>query len=935
MSNPARMIKLNRISRDSGICVEDGSHCKSLQGSESGVKKRFPAGGGGKTKTGGRSSYVRRLTQHFENLTCHDDSDRSTPTSSTSEERSSAAFHSDWNLSTVATVTPTEIEQQVQSGVNECDNKDERMDDAVEVIENIYEEILVGKKVSSKFAVRQHIQLSTVEFNIDRPGIHPANNADNGSVYDCDKISTGEPDSKLNRAVEFAEEATETMIVAEARNTIISQEPAHDDHYYDDDEFSDTDSFDSTDDEERTAINSRPDSNSSIKSERITSIMKELLENEENYVQTLAKGVEDYISVMHRKDLPLGLRGQRYHIFGNIENIFEFHKEKFLPKLRENRASIQGIAETFIKFIEHDRFYCYILFALNRPKSEKICNKNLEFFQERQNEVGDKLGLNSFLLQPIQRLPRYKLLLAEINKEVLKLIADSVLDSVKDEIAVLCKAEKRLERFIDVVNEAMSINDIRECYEINLFHLGKFRKMFEMDIYDWDRRRRYPGKIFFFEKCIIYTEKFKEYLEYRGHYIASEVGIYNDGKCKLCVFSKKRGIQEVEVSGSEIGLVQKLAGYIENVMRGYAMHERQRINDLNTKKDWNEQRVPSVKTINRGSMASTQSTMSVVSNASSRDSFESTSQTTWDADNPVQNLVTSQKHFCQILAANRKYYFTQLPEELSEKIHRFINTYDKILELHTKRVYEDLARPNVGIDELCELFIQYFKEDLFDPYNSYLKHFKQAAGIMKNIHRASRTSLTGTMVAQTTEDFTFLVIDIWNKYQNFVQTQIVRMSNQMNDKVNATDKDLFRKIAFIEVQISSFRKNLVQNYRLFNLDENLTPSSLGLVVYSERVRYSNETLSSHRILLCEKGTVCVKIQQVREIDRQAEKYNRIVFVVKFQRGAPVMKQSKKSDVRINFELNGNKHSVDFGNRAQKDKFLGNYCMYYEQYCKQR
>lgn len=109
--------------------------------------------------------------------------------------------------------------------------------------------------------------------------------------------------------------------------------------------------------------------------------MKELLENEENYVQTLEKGIENYISIMNNKDLPPALRGQRYHIFGNIENIYTFHKERFLPKLRDNCASIQGIAETFIKFIEDDRFYCYILFALNRPKSEKICNKNLDFFQ--------------------------------------------------------------------------------------------------------------------------------------------------------------------------------------------------------------------------------------------------------------------------------------------------------------------------------------------------------------------------------------------------------------------------------------------------------------------------------------------------------------------------------------------------------------------------
>ena len=144
--------------------------------------------------------------------------------------------------------------------------------------------------------------------------------------------------------------------------------------------------------------------------------MNELLENEENYVHTLEKGINNYITVMQETNLPPGLVGQQYHVFGNIERIYEFHRDFFLPKLEENCCSIEGIAETFINCIERDNFYNYILYALNRPKSEKISTEYLEFFQERQNRVGDKLGLNSFLLQPIQRLPRYRLLLNEIIK---------------------------------------------------------------------------------------------------------------------------------------------------------------------------------------------------------------------------------------------------------------------------------------------------------------------------------------------------------------------------------------------------------------------------------------------------------------------------------------------------------------------------------------
>lgn len=75
----------------------------------------------------------------------------------------------------------------------------------------------------------------------------------------------------------------------------------------------------------------------------------------------------------------------------------------------------------------------------------------------------------------------------------------------------------------------------------------------------------------------------------------------------------------------------------------------------------------------------------------------------------MQSLVSAQKHFCQILAINRKYYFSELPDELSQNINRFINTFDRLVEIHTKRMYEDLAQQDVGIDEICELFILYFK----------------------------------------------------------------------------------------------------------------------------------------------------------------------------------------------------------------------------------
>lgn len=68
------------------------------------------------------------------------------------------------------------------------------------------------------------------------------------------------------------------------------------------------------------------------------------------------------------------------------------------------------------------------------------------------------------------------------------------------------------------------------------------------DIYDWEIRRRFRGKVFLFEQCVVYTEELeREYLEYRGHLHSDKLGIiYKEGKSKFKLFTKRRGQKEVE-----------------------------------------------------------------------------------------------------------------------------------------------------------------------------------------------------------------------------------------------------------------------------------------------------------------------------------------------------------------------------------------------------
>jgi hypothetical protein len=60
-------------------------------------------------------------------------------------------------------------------------------------------------------------------------------------------------------------------------------------------------------------------------------------------------------------------------------------------------------------------------------------------------------------------LPRYQLLLNEIIKDLSK-----DLENTKQSIAACCVAEKNVQRLILQCNEAMSINDIRNCYEVTV-----------------------------------------------------------------------------------------------------------------------------------------------------------------------------------------------------------------------------------------------------------------------------------------------------------------------------------------------------------------------------------------------------------------------------------------------------------------------------------
>lgn len=87
-------------------------------------------------------------------------------------------------------------------------------------------------------------------------------------------------------------------------------------------------------------------------SQHIKPILEELIKTEETYVENLRLGLENYGNIFVRKDLPIGLRGKKYVLLGNIAQIYEFHAEEFLPMLHTYRRDLKRLFDEFQRYIE-------------------------------------------------------------------------------------------------------------------------------------------------------------------------------------------------------------------------------------------------------------------------------------------------------------------------------------------------------------------------------------------------------------------------------------------------------------------------------------------------------------------------------------------------------------------------------------------------------
>ncbi|KAJ2452496.1 hypothetical protein EV183_002869 [Coemansia sp. RSA 2336] len=148
-------------------------------------------------------------------------------------------------------------------------------------------------------------------------------------------------------------------------------------------------------------------------------ILSELLVTEVTYVDTLKNVVGVYLNPM--REAKILSESELRKIFLNIEVILAFHNDHFLPAITHAISQPEmSIADVFLCHSAHFRLYSVYtnghemsVQTLFHVSSRRSVSNFIQSARQDVTQIG-QVSLDGHLLTPIQRLPRYRMLLADL-----------------------------------------------------------------------------------------------------------------------------------------------------------------------------------------------------------------------------------------------------------------------------------------------------------------------------------------------------------------------------------------------------------------------------------------------------------------------------------------------------------------------------------------
>ncbi|XP_061444465.1 pleckstrin homology domain-containing family G member 4B isoform X2 [Rhineura floridana] len=251
---------------------------------------------------------------------------------------------------------------------------------------------------------------------------------------------------------------------------------------------------------------------------KMNHIMDEMITTEREYVRSLGYIINSYFPEMERVDLPQDLRGKRNIIFGNLEKLYDFHCQYFLKELEQCTDFPLRVSHCFLR--HEEQFGMYALYSKNKPQSDALLiSHGNTFFKNKQEELGDKMNLASYLLKPIQRMSKYALLLKDLIKECSA--------TQEQELSALRVAEEMVKFQLRHGNDLLAMDAIRGC-DVNLKEQGQLRCQDEFIV--CCGRKKYLRHVFLFEDLILFSKTKKidggyDIYMYKQSFKTAEIGM--------------------------------------------------------------------------------------------------------------------------------------------------------------------------------------------------------------------------------------------------------------------------------------------------------------------------------------------------------------------------------------------------------------------------
>uniref|UniRef100_A0A4W4HFQ9 Mcf.2 cell line derived transforming sequence-like a n=1 Tax=Electrophorus electricus TaxID=8005 RepID=A0A4W4HFQ9_ELEEL len=218
----------------------------------------------------------------------------------------------------------------------------------------------------------------------------------------------------------------------------------------------------------------------------LTHVMNELLETERAYVEELLCVLEGYADEMDNPSMatliPTTLHSKKDVLFGNMAEIYHFHNKTFLRELETYTDCPELVGRCFLERMAD--LQIYEKYCQNKPRSESLWRQcsDCAFFQECQRKLEHKLGLDSYLLKPVQRITKYQLLLKELLKYSKSCEGSEDLQEALSSILGILKA----------VNDSMHLIAITG-YEGNLSELGRLLMQGSFSV--WTEHKKGHAKV--------------------------------------------------------------------------------------------------------------------------------------------------------------------------------------------------------------------------------------------------------------------------------------------------------------------------------------------------------------------------------------------------------------------------------------------------------